>query len=126
MPELDIESIAQAVREEAERKIGVLHQIVERHQVVTRRREEFLAADASDASALADLISEAQRAGVDAKTLRQFEVEPLAGAARKRGPGRPRRPRAASSTSTPTPAVTPPSADEPNNSGSSEALAATG
>ncbi|WP_299577496.1 hypothetical protein [uncultured Williamsia sp.] len=123
MPELDIESIAQAVREEAERKIGVLHQIVDRHQVVTERREEFLAADAADASALADLIGEAQRAGVDAKTLRQFEVEPLTGTARKRGPGRPRRPRAASA---PTPAATPASVEDPNTSGSSEALAPTG
>ncbi|MBE7194403.1 MAG: hypothetical protein INR66_18210 [Gordonia polyisoprenivorans] len=123
MPELDIESIAQAVREEAERKIGVLHQLVERHQVVSRRREEFLAADAADTAELSDLIAYAQRAGVDAKTLRQFEVEPLTATPRKRGPGRPRRPRAAAA---PTSSVPPAIVDEPNTSGSSDALAPTG
>lgn len=107
MPELDINSIAQSVRAEAERKIEVLEQIVDTHTSITTARDEFLAADTAGVSTLSALLAEAEKHGVDAKMLRGFKVDPLTAAAtpRRRGTGAPRGRR--SSTTSPTPASTP-------------------
>lgn len=109
MPELDMTSIAQSVRAEAERKIEVLEQIVDTHQSITTARDEFLSTDMANVSALTALIAEAERYGVDAKLLRPLKVDPITtGSARRRTPGVPRGRRSAASTtsqSTPPPAV---------------------
>ena len=106
MPELDINSLAQSVRAEAERKIEVLQQIVDTHQSITTARDEFLATDMANVSNLSALLVEAEKHGVDAKLLRPFKVDPITTGARRRSSGASRGRR--SSTSSTPPAVTPP------------------
>ena len=87
---INFESIEAQVRAEAERKVTVLRQIVDTHKTLTHERDAFLAADSERLRTLNTLLTEAKAAGFDHKTLKPFDVDPLA-TARATSPRRPRR-----------------------------------
>ncbi|MDV7137100.1 hypothetical protein [Williamsia muralis] len=87
---IDFESIEAQVRAEAERKVTVLREIMDTHKTLTHERDAFLAADSERLRTLNTLLTEAKAAGFDHKTLKPFDVDPLA-TAKAANPRRARR-----------------------------------
>lgn len=77
MTSVDFQSLEAQVRAEADHKVQVLREIVETHTALTNDRDEFLVADAERVRRLNTLVSEAQSAGFDTKTLKPFTVDHL-------------------------------------------------